>query len=49
MARGLYQMPGIAETVALDEYNGSHRRSSPAGIVPIGPVLDFTAPHGQGE
>ena len=51
--RELHQMPGIAGTVALDEYKihyyGSHRQINPGGIVPIGPVLDFTAPHGRGE
>jgi putative glutathione S-transferase len=26
-------------------YYGSHRRINPAGIVPKGPVIDFTAPH----
>lgn len=49
--RELYQMPGIARTVALDEYKthyyGSHRQINPTGIVPVGPVLDFTTPHGR--
>ena len=47
--RDLYQMPGIAATVSLDHikrhYYGSHRNVNPTGIVPIGPVLDFTLPH----
>ena len=47
--RELYQMDGIAATVAIDEYKshyyGSHRSINPAGIVPIGPLLDFTTPH----
>jgi putative glutathione S-transferase len=50
--RELYQMPGIAGTVALDEYKrhyyGSHRHINPTGIIPLGPVLDFTTPHGRG-
>jgi putative glutathione S-transferase len=50
--RELYQMPRIAETVTLAEYKlhyyGSHRRINPTGIVPLGPVLDFSAPHGRG-
>jgi putative glutathione S-transferase len=47
--RDLYQMPGIAQTVAVQEYKthyyGSHRAINPTGIVPIGPELDFNAPH----
>jgi putative glutathione S-transferase len=47
--RDLYQVPGIAETVSLDHikhhYYGSQRRINPTGIVPLGPELDFTAPH----
>jgi putative glutathione S-transferase len=50
-ARELYQMPGIAQTVAVAEYKthyyGSHRHINPTGIVPVGPVLDFTTPHGR--
>ena len=44
--RELYQVPGVAETVSLDHikrhYYGSHRNINPTGIVPIGPLLDFT-------
>jgi len=51
--RDLYQVPGIAETVSLDHikrhYYGSHRNINPTGIVPIGPLLDFTAPHDRGR
>jgi putative glutathione S-transferase len=47
--RDLYQMPGIAETVSIDHiklhYYGSQRQVNPTGIVPIGPTIDFTAPH----
>ena len=47
--RDLYQMPGIAETVSIDHikrhYYGSQREVNPTGIVPIGPVIDFTAQH----
>ena len=50
--RDLYQMSGIAATIAIDEYKthyyGSHRHINPTGIVPLGPVLDFAAPHGRG-
>jgi glutathionyl-hydroquinone reductase len=51
--RDLYQVPGIAETVNLDHikrhYYGSHRNVNPTGIVPIGPLLDFTQPHDRGR
>ena len=47
--RDLYQVPGVAETVSLDHikrhYYGSHRNLNPSGIVPIGPLIDFTLPH----
>jgi putative glutathione S-transferase len=47
--RDLYQVPGVAETVSLDHikrhYYASHRRINPTGIVPLGPQLDFAAPH----
>jgi putative glutathione S-transferase len=51
--RDLYQVPGVAETVSLDHikrhYYGSHRNVNPTGIVPIGPLLDFTTPHDRGR
>jgi putative glutathione S-transferase len=47
--RDLYQVPGVAETVSVDHikrhYYGSHRSVNPTGIVPIGPLIDFTLPH----
>jgi len=47
--RELYQVPGVAETVSIPEikrhYYGSHRGVNPTGIVPVGPALDFNAPH----
>jgi len=47
--RDLYQVPGVAETVKIDHikrhYYGSQRKLNPTGIVPLGPVLDFSAPH----
>jgi putative glutathione S-transferase len=49
--RDLYQQPGVAETVRIEEikrhYYGSHRTINPTGIVPIGPALDFTRPHNR--
>jgi len=47
--RDLYQQPGVAETVSIDHikrhYYGSQRQVNPTGIVPIGPIIDFTTPH----
>ena len=49
--RDLYQVPGIAETVDMDHikehYYGSHANINPTRIVPVGPYLDFTTPHGR--
>ncbi len=49
--RDLYQHPGIAGTVRMDHirrhYYQSHKTINPSGIVPIGPELDFEAPHGR--
>jgi putative glutathione S-transferase len=51
--RNLYQVPGIARTVSLDHikrhYYGSHLKINPTGIVPIGPLIDFTLPHDRGR
>ena len=51
--RDLFQTPGIAETVNLvhakRHYYESHRTINPAGIVPLGPILDFAAPHDRAE
>jgi putative glutathione S-transferase len=47
--RDLYQQPGVAATVNMDHikrhYYGSQRHVNPSGIVPVGPELDFLAPH----
>ena len=49
--RELYQMPGIAHTVSLDHikrhYYGSHETINPTRIVPVGPEIDFNAPHSR--
>ena len=51
--RDLYQQPGVAETVHMDHikvhYYASHATINPNGIVPLGPDLDFTAPHDRGN
>lgn len=47
--REIYQMPGVAETVDFPKiklgYYGGMRHINPNGILPLGPDLDFTAPH----
>jgi putative glutathione S-transferase len=49
--RDLYQQPGIADTVNMQHIKGhyyqSHRTINPTGIVPAGPLLDFTQPSGR--
>jgi len=49
--RELYQIPGVAQTVHFDHikhhYYESHPTVNPTGIVPVGPMLDFGAPHGR--
>ncbi len=49
--RDLYQQPGIAGTVYFDHikrhYYFTHDDINPTRIVPIGPVLDLTRPHGR--
>ena len=49
--RELYQIPGIAETVDTDIYKAGYYSMSemrnPLGIVPKGPVIDFSAAHGR--
>jgi glutathionyl-hydroquinone reductase len=51
--RELYQVPGIADTVSIEQikrhYYGSQRQVNPTGIVPIGPLIDFSAPHDRGR
>ena len=47
----LFQQPGIAETVNFDHikrhYYFTHDDINPTRIVPIGPLLDLTGPHGR--
>ena len=47
----LYQQPGIADTVNFDHikrhYYITHDDINPTRIVPIGPELDLTLPHGR--
>lgn len=47
----LYQQPGIADTVNFDHikrhYYMTHTEINPTRIVPLGPALDLTRPHGR--
>ena len=47
--REIYQMPGVAETVDMPGiklgYYGGMRNLNPSGLIPVGPELDFAAPH----
>lgn len=49
--RELYQWQGVADTVSMDHikrhYYMSHETVNPTRIVPAGPVMDLTAPHGR--
>ncbi len=49
--RELYQIPGIAETVDMTHikrhYYASHETVNPTRIVPLGPEIDFSEPHGR--
>ena len=49
--RDLYQVPGVADTVHMDHikshYYASHDTINPTRIVPVGPDIDFTEPHGR--
>ena len=51
--RQLYQWPGIAETINMHHikhhYFRSHESINPTRIVPVGPEIDFTAPHDRGR
>jgi putative glutathione S-transferase len=47
----LYQRLGIAETVSIDHikrhYYMTHEEINPTRIVPLGPIVDLTKPHGR--
>ncbi|WP_159587084.1 glutathione S-transferase family protein [Chelativorans xinjiangense] len=51
--RELYQVPGVAETVNMRHikahYYGSHASINPTRIVPVGPEVDYSAPHDRGR
>lgn len=47
--RDLFQTPGFGDTVDMPRikhgYFAEHRHINPSGLVPLGPELDFEAPH----
>ncbi len=49
--RELYQWPGVAATVNFEHivrhYHYSHATINPNRIIPLNPVIDWTAPHGR--
>jgi putative glutathione S-transferase len=52
-ARDLYQRDGFGDTVNFDHikrhYYMTHDRLNPSRIVPLGPVVDWNAPHERGK
>lgn len=50
--RNLYQTGSVASTFRPDHIKGhyykSHLTINPTGVVPLGPKIDFSAPHGRG-
>jgi glutathionyl-hydroquinone reductase len=50
-ARDLYQWPKVRATINFQHikrhYYMSHSNINPTGIVPVGPQIDFEAPHGR--
>jgi putative glutathione S-transferase len=50
-ARELYQTPGVARTVAMDQikrhYYTTHDELNPKRIIPVGPGYDWSQPHAR--
>jgi putative glutathione S-transferase len=50
-ARDLFQRPGFGDTVNFDHikrhYYQTHDQLNPTRIVPLGPLIDWQAPHGR--
>jgi len=50
--KALYQIPKIAQTVNMQHikshYYQSHPMINPTQIIPMGPEIDFNAPHDRG-
>jgi glutathionyl-hydroquinone reductase len=51
-ARELHQVPGVAETVAMEQikrhYYTTHDELNPKRIIPVGPGYDWNEPHARG-
>lgn len=51
--RDLYQQHGVAETVNMqhikDHYYSSHESVNPSRVIPLGPKIDYSAPHDRGK
>jgi glutathionyl-hydroquinone reductase len=51
-SRELYQRPGVAETVAMEQikrhYYTTHDELNPKRIIPVGPGYDWSESHGRG-
>lgn len=49
--RDIYQMPGVAETVNIEDikrhYYVSQTTVNPTQVVPIGPECDYSRPHNR--
>ena len=49
--RELYQWPGVADTINMkhikNHYYGSHETVNPTRIIPVGPDIDYSAPHNR--
>ncbi len=47
--RDLYQQPGVAATVSMEHiknhYYASHETINPSRVIPMGPRIDYNAPH----
>lgn len=50
--RELFQWPGVRQTVNMrhikSHYYASHETVNPTGIIPVGPAINFDAPHHRG-
>ena len=50
-ARGIYHLPGVAATVRFDIYKQGYfspsENRNPLGIIPIGPLVDWSDPSGR--
>ncbi|KAL9256099.1 Glutathionyl-hydroquinone reductase YqjG-like protein [Drosera capensis] len=48
-SKDIFQIPGMSSTVNMEHikkhYYGSHPSINPLGIIPVGPNIDYSAPH----